>query len=42
MLRFEDESLVPVTVHTLEEDGRFALTEYTGPEHRSIDKRINL
>jgi hypothetical protein len=36
MLRFEDESTIPVTVHTLEEDGRFALTEYTGPAHRSI------
>lgn len=42
ILRFEDESIVPVTVHTLDEDGRFALTEYVGPAHRSIDKRVDL
>lgn len=42
MLRFEDDSTIPVTVGTLEEDGRFALTEYTGPAHRSINHRIDL
>ena len=42
MLRFEAESRIPVTVHTLEEDGLFVLTEYTGPTHRTIEHRINL
>jgi hypothetical protein len=42
MLRFEDGSTIPATVHTLDEEGRFVLTEYTGPAQRSIDHRIKL
>ncbi len=42
MLRFEDGSTVPATVHSLDEEGRFVLTEYTGPAQRSIDQRVKL
>ncbi|MEU4714254.1 hypothetical protein AB0F73_11460 [Micromonospora purpureochromogenes] len=41
-LRFEDESTVAVTVHPADDHRRFTLTEYTGPDRRSVDHRIDL
>ncbi|WP_432991808.1 hypothetical protein [Dactylosporangium sp. CA-233914] len=41
MLRFEDHSTIPATVHVLADDGRFVLAEYTGPASRSIDHRLD-
>ncbi|PSK56231.1 hypothetical protein B0E53_07047 [Micromonospora sp. MH33] len=41
-LRFEDESVVAVTVHPTDEHRRFSLTEYTGPAQRSVVNRIAL
>ena len=41
-LRFEDESVVAVTVHPTDEHRRFSLTEYTGPVQRSVVNRIAL
>lgn len=41
-LRFDDESTIEVTVHPpASGDGKFAITEYIGPEHRPISVRIN-
>ncbi|MEV6598596.1 hypothetical protein AB0M36_17220 [Actinoplanes sp. NPDC051346] len=36
-LRFEDESTITVNVHPAGEVDRFTLTEYAGPESRSIE-----
>ncbi|ADU07525.1 hypothetical protein O7630_05115 [Micromonospora sp. WMMD718] len=41
-LRFEDESVVAVTVHPTDAHRRFRLTEYTGPVQRSVVNRIAL
>jgi hypothetical protein len=41
-LRFEDGSIVAVTVHPTDRHRRFSLTEYTGPVQRSVDNRFAL
>ncbi|MET7752982.1 hypothetical protein [Micromonospora sp. NPDC005367] len=41
-LRFEDESVVAVTVHPIDGRTRFTLTEYTGPVQRSVVNRMAL
>jgi hypothetical protein len=41
-LRFDDGSTVAVMVHLDDEQGRFTLTEYTGPVRRTVDHRIDL
>ncbi|MFG1656881.1 hypothetical protein ACGFIY_10175 [Micromonospora chersina] len=41
-LRFEDESVLAVTVHPTDGHRRFSLTEYTGPVQRSVVNRIAL
>ncbi|MEU4482813.1 hypothetical protein AB0F68_32880 [Micromonospora sp. NPDC023966] len=40
-LAFEDGSTIPVTVRSGQEGGRFALTEHPGPEHQSVEQRID-
>jgi hypothetical protein len=42
ILRFDDESTIAVTVHPPDDNGRFALTEYTGPAHRPINHRVKI
>lgn len=41
-LRFEDGSVVAVTVHPTAGHRRFSITEYTGPVQRSVVNRIAL
>jgi hypothetical protein len=36
-LRFPDASTIAVTVHRIDEHGRFTLTEYTEPADRQVD-----
>ncbi len=41
-LRFEDESSVAVIVDPSDDHHRFALTEYTGPVHRSVEHHVDI
>ncbi|MET8253075.1 hypothetical protein [Micromonospora sp. NPDC005197] len=42
MLRFEDDSIVAVTVHRNDDHRRFTLTEYTGSARRSVEHHVDL
>jgi hypothetical protein len=42
ILRFDDKSMIAVTVHPPDDNRRFALTEYTGPAHRPINHRVEI
>jgi hypothetical protein len=43
LLRFVGEGTVLVAVHDIQDGGRrFSLSEYRGPERRSIDHRIDV
>jgi hypothetical protein len=42
ILRFDDESMIAVTVHPPDDSGWFALTEHAGPTHRPINHRVEI